>query len=318
MERLKTRTARLRQLEETLLLKPGGMRASDLSRRLKVDRRTVYRDLDFLAEQGVPLWQEGGAFGIDRTLYQSTVRLTYHESVALVLAGLLLARTFDERNPHVIAALRRLALTLPEPFTAQLKRAARRTQAQQDNFRHTAVLEAIAEGWGAGRKVQIEHCSPQGGEQEQRTIAPYTLEPTDAGVYVIGLDDTKGEIRTFKLERLQTARVLPEQYTIPEDFDPAAYLEHSWRIMSGDQPVEVILQFNSDAAPYVRERTWHASQEIESGPDGGLSLHLRIAEPLEMLPWIRSWGPQVEVLAPGWLRERVADELKQAAEIYNR
>jgi CRISPR-associated endonuclease/helicase Cas3 len=80
----------------------------------------------------------------------------------------------------------------------------------------------------------------------------------------------------------------------------------------------VILQFNSDAAPYVRERTWHASQEIESGPDGGLSLHLRIAEPLEMLPWIRSWGPQVEVLAPGWLRERVADELKQAAEIYNR
>jgi hypothetical protein len=32
---------------------------------------------------------------------------------------LLLARTFDERNPHVIAALRNLAFTLPEPFTAQ-------------------------------------------------------------------------------------------------------------------------------------------------------------------------------------------------------
>ena len=318
MERLKTRTARLRQLEETLLLKPGGMRAADLARKLGVDRRTIYRDLDFLAEQGVPLWGEDGVFGINRALYQSTVRLTYHESVALVLAGLLLARTFDERNPHVIAALRRLAVTLPEPFTAQLERAALRTQSQQADHRHTAVLEAIAEGWGAGCKVQISYASPRENTLQERIIAPYMLEPTDAGVYVIGHDETRGEIRTFKLERLQSARVLPVPYHIPDDFDPAAYLEHSWRIMSGDRPEEVILRFASEAAPYVSERTWHPSQEVETGPDGGLTLHLFIAEPREMLPWIRSWGAQVEVLAPAWLRERVAGEMKQAADIYNR
>jgi len=264
------------------------------------------------------LWQEGSAFGIDRTLYQSTVRLTYHESVALVLAGLLLARTFDERNPHVIAALRRLAVTLPEPFTAQLERAALRTQSQHEDYRHTAVLEAIAEGWGAGRKVQIAYASPGGEPPQERVIAPYVLEPTDAGVYVIGLDEAKGELRTFKLERLQSARVLPEPYCIPEDFDPAAYLEHSWRIMSGDQPAEVVLRFVSEAAPYVRERTWHPSQQVESGPDGGLTLRLCIAEPVEMLPWIRSWGAQVEVVAPGWLRQRVAEELRSAAEMYAR
>jgi predicted DNA-binding transcriptional regulator YafY len=318
MDRLKTRTARLRQLEEILLLKPGGLSAIDLSRQLKVNRRTVYRDLDFLAEQGVPLWQENGVFGITRTHYQSTVRLTYHESVALVLAGLLLARTFDERNPHVIAALRRLAVTLPEPFTAQLERAALRTQSQQNNHRHTAVLEAIAEGWGAGRKVRIAYSSPKGEPLKERVIAPYMLEPTDAGVYVIGHDDAKGELRTFKLERLQTARVLSEPYRIPDDFDPAAYLENSWRIMSGDQPVDVVLRFVPEAAPYVRERTWHPSQEIESPPGGGLTLRLCIAEPREMLPWIRSWGAQVEVIAPDWLRERVAEELKHAAEIYIR
>ena len=153
---------------------------------------------------------------------------------------------------------------------------------------------------------------------QERVIAPYALEPTDAGVYVIGHDDAKGELRTFKLERLQTARVLQESYSIPDDFDPAAYLENSWRIMSGDQPVEVVLRFVPEAAPYVRERTWHPSQEIESPRDGGLTLRLCIAEPREMLPWIRSWGAQVEVIAPDWLREKVAEELKTAAEIYNR
>lgn len=318
MERLQTRTARLRQLEEILLLKPGGMRASDLSYRLKVNRRTVYRDLDFLAQQGVPLWQENGTFGINRSLYQTTVRLTYHESVALVLAGLLLARTFDERNPHVIAALRRLAVTLPEPFTAQLERAARRTQSQQTNHRHTAVLEAIAEGWGKGQKVHITYCSPTDNMIRERVIAPYTLEPTDAGIYVIGHDEASGETRTFKLERLLSASLLPESYAIPREFDPVTYLQNSWRIMSGDQTVKVHLRFSPEAAPFVRERNWHSSQVMETDHDGCLSLRVEIADPREMLPWIRSWGPQVEVLAPDWLRERVAEEFRSAAAIYQK
>jgi len=336
-KRLQTRTSRLRQMEELLLLKPGGLRAADLARTLKVNRRTIYRDLDFLAEQGVPLWQENGVFGINRTRYQTTVRLTYHESVALVLAGLLLARTFDERNPHVIAALRRLAVTLPEPFTTQLERAALRAQSNHTNPRHTAVLEAIAEGWGTGRKVQIVYRSPKGSSLHERIIAPYTLEPTDAGIYVIAHDEDTGKIRTFKLERLQAARVLSEPYSIPDEFDAEAHLAHSWRIMTGDEPVEVLLKFSPDAAPYVRERTWHPSQYIEPYSDGedgkrvfagnpprhdhldeGILLHLCIADPREMLPWIRSWGAQVEVIEPGWLRERVRDELRKAMEQYQK
>lgn len=113
MERLKTRTARLRHLEELLLLKPGGIQAVELARQLRVDRRTVYRDLDFLSEQGVLLWGEDGVFEINRAHCQSTVRLTYHVSVALVLAALLLARNFDERNPYVISALRCAAWPRP-------------------------------------------------------------------------------------------------------------------------------------------------------------------------------------------------------------
>jgi WYL domain-containing protein len=36
-----------------------------------------------------------------------------------------------------------------------------------------------------------------------------------------------------------------------------------------------------------------------------------------MQPWIRSWGAQVEVLAPDWLRDRIAAELRQAADQYS-
>jgi len=77
MARQATRTARLREIESTLLAAPDGLSATELAARLKVDRRTVYRDLDFLQGQGVPLWQQAGRFGVDRTRYLANLRPTW-------------------------------------------------------------------------------------------------------------------------------------------------------------------------------------------------------------------------------------------------
>ena len=316
MSRLATRTARLRQIEEMLLLMPDGLPATELAQRLSVDRRTVYRDLDFLSEQGVPLWQDDGHFGINRTRYLAAIRLSFHEAIALVLAGLLLSRTIDERNPHVTAALRKLAAVLPHPLTAQLNRAADRVQAHHDGLRQVVILEVIAEGWGAGRKVRVEYRSPRSGALRERVIAPYALEPTASGVYVIGRDDWANDIRTFKLGRLEKADLLDETYTLPTDFDPEAHLATSWGIMMGKEVVEVVLRFTPAAMPLVCERRWHPSQSLDPLPDGGGVLRVHVSEPLEMQPWIRSWGAQVEVLSPDWLRERIATEMHQAAEQY--
>jgi predicted DNA-binding transcriptional regulator YafY len=316
MSRLLNRTARLRQLEELLLLSPDGLRVAGLASQLQVNRRTVYRDIDFLSAQGVPLWQQDGRYGLNRTRYLATVRLSYQEAIALVLAGLLLARVLDERNPHVSAALRRLAAALPDFPSLHLKRAADRIEGYPTNPAQVAVLETIVEGWGNGRKVQIAYRSPRSGELRQRTIAPYALEPMASGIYIICHDEWAGDVRTFKLARLESAQLLDELFTIPPDFEPEAHLAGSWGIMTGDQVSEVVLRFTTAARPFVAERHWHPSQQFQATPDGGCLLRVQVSEPLEMQPWIRSWGAQVEVISPEWLRTRIAEELRQAAEQY--
>jgi predicted DNA-binding transcriptional regulator YafY len=316
MSRLANRMARLRQLEELLLLSQDGLSVAELVSQLLVNRRTVYRDIDFLSAQGVPIWQQDGRFGLNRTRYLAAVRLSYQEAIVLALAGLLLARTLDVRNPHVIAALRRLATTLPDIPRANLKRAAERVEAYHNDLTQAAILETVAEGWGSGHKVEIAYRSPRSGELRRRVIAPYALEPTASGIYIICNDDWVGEIRTFKLARLESARLLDELYSIPTDFDPEVHLASSWGIMSGEHVSEVLLRFTAAARPFVEERQWHPSQLIQATPDGGCLLQVHVSEPLEMQPWIRSWGAQVAVIAPEWLKERIAEELYHAAEQY--
>jgi CRISPR-associated endonuclease/helicase Cas3 len=41
-----------------------------------------------------------------------------------------------------------------------------------------------------------------------------------------------------------------------------------------------------------------------------------VAEPLEMYPWIRGWGADVEILEPAELRERFRGEVERMKEIY--
>ena len=316
MTRLANRTARLREIEELLLMTPDGLGVMDIARQLDVNRRTIYRDLSFLEEQGVPLWQVDGRYGINRARYLANVRLTFQEAMSLVMAGLLLSRTIDERNPHVINALRKLAGILPPSLLAHLERAIDRVRTHDDGHRQVAVLEAIAEGWGTGYKVKVGYRSPRSGILRQRTIAPYAIEPTPSGFYVICHDDWADDLRTFKLDRLESAMVLKKQYTIPEDFDLEAHLATGWRIMAGDEQNEVVLRFTPAITSRVYERQWHSSQKLEETTNGGCIMRVRVAQPLEMQPWIRSWGGQVEVLAPAWLREQIGAELHQAAAQY--
>ena len=61
---------------------------------------------------------------------------------------------------------------------------------------------------------------------------------------------------------------------------------------------------------------WHPSQAIDDLEDGGCLLTVRVAEMREMIPWIRSWGPDVEVLEPPALRREIAADARRAAAVY--
>jgi len=69
-------------------------------------------------------------------------------------------------------------------------------------------------------------------------------------------------------------------------------------------------------ASRVRETQWHRSERLEEQADGTLLWRARIAEPREMVWWIRGWGADVEVLAPCELREEMMGEARRLAESY--
>jgi CRISPR-associated endonuclease/helicase Cas3 len=323
MERATTKAERLLQIESLLLAHPAGLSQAEIARRLGVNRSTIYRYLPDLTKRFAIYELDDGRLAIDRDHYLMNVRLTLHESMAVHLAARLMATRSDKQNPHAAAALRKLGLALQKlaPRVAehlQASASVMEDQAQRHDPVYLHALEALTRAWSDGQVAHVWH-RMEDGRVFDYDLAPYFIEPYAVGqtTHVIGWREPPGALRTFKLERIQRVELTEQRYTIPEDFDPRRLLAEAWGIWYTEaEPVEVVLRFHPRAAARVRETRWHRSEQVEEQPDGSLVWRARVAEPREMLPWVRGWGADVEVLGPAELREALMGEARRLAEAY--
>jgi CRISPR-associated endonuclease/helicase Cas3 len=322
MERAAGKAERLLQIESLLLAHPEGLSQAEIARCVGVNRSTIYRCLPDLARFCV-YETDDGRLAIDRDHYLMNVRLTLHESMALHLAARLMATRTDKQNPHAAAALRKLGLALEKlapRVSGHLKASARvmEDQAQRHDPVYLHVLETLTRAWSDGRVAHLWHRMADGRVFDY-DFAPYFIEPYAVGqtTHVIGWREPPGALRTFKLERVQRVELTDRSYSIPEDFDPRELLADAWGIWYTEaEPVEVVLKFHARVAGRVLETQWHRGEETQPQPDGSLLWRARVAEPQEMVHWIRGWGADVEVLEPKELRRELMRETKRLMRQY--
>lgn len=318
------KTDRLYRLQK-MFEQPGTkLRTGDIARRLGVSEDSAKRYIDELDDQGRLPVRKVGQYWIlaeDAHIQQLQVRLNYPEGTALYVAGRLLASIHDERNMPVITSLSKLADAMPRPLRPHLSALVQMAEQRQQNSEdRSSVFEALAIGWLKQRKLRLHYAPLHNNKRPFDCIfSPYLLEPSGIGrtIYAIGHSDPPGDLRTYKLERIEFAEATDEAFTIPADFNGPDLLSRAWGIMYGDEePVTVRLRFSHFATKRLKETLWHPSQTIVDTPEGCEWTAL-IGDILEIENWIRGWGADCEVLEPLELREKIIDHVKRQARMYN-
>ncbi|HEQ70904.1 MAG TPA: WYL domain-containing protein, partial [Spirochaetia bacterium] len=231
----------------------------------------------------------------------------------------------DKPSPHACSAVRKLGNCL-KPYSERLSgfllttaSGIERRVSSQDN-QYVSVLEKLTRAWSDGVWVKLDYFSKKSGEIHCYHFAPWFIQPYPAGftVYVIGFCREKNHRITLKVERIRDVELLKEQYDIPDSFNPEELFQDAWGIWYGDgDPVDVILKFSSGVADRVTETIWHKSQEIVRAATGEVTFRASVAEPLEMVPWIRGWGSDCEVIAPRNLRDFMREEIRKLEGLYS-
>ena len=323
MNRAEEKSIRLLQIEQLLWAHPEGMIRSDIAKKLGVDRSVITKYMDKGHLPPSIYEDDDGRLKLDRSADLTKAAFNLHEVMALHLATRLLATRFDKHNPHAASALRKLGKALQrldQNISQHLLRSAD-VMDEENAFRdpvYLDVLEKLTVAWAAGRKVKISHRMPDGWVGDY-VLSPYFIEPYAVGqtTHVIGLREPPNQIRTLKIERIRSAEILAVPFQVPDSFHPRALLRDAWGIWYTEQaPQQVVLKFHPRVAERVQHSRWHRSQELEPQPDGFILWRAKIAEWQEMLPWVRGWGADVEVLDPTELRAELEKEVKKMMRVY--
>ncbi len=315
------RGARLMRVANLLRAHPDGIRVEDIAGRIGISRRTAYRDLVALGgELEMPTWSDGGRWGILDAAFLPPLKLTTSEAMAVFLAARLMVRYADKYDPDLASAFEKLAEGLPAPLTEHVTRSLDVLQGARRDPLFVGHVHALTRAWAERRVVEIDYAAARyegrAGVARHATVRPYLIEPSAQthALYLIGHDEGRNALRTFKIERIRAVVVTPRRFDPPEPGTVETLLRQAWDMIADQPATEVVLRFVPSVAARVAETTWHASQRLERRDDASLVWRGTVSGTIEIRLWILSWGDEVEVLAPASLREDVRATHRRALE----
>jgi proteasome accessory factor B len=301
----------------------AGIRPDEIARRTGMSKRTVYRDLRALeSELRLPVWSEGGRWGVQPGAFLPPLRLTLPEAMAIFLSARLVTRYADKYEPHLASAFQKLEEGLPDALREHVERTLDDLSRRRVDEAFNRHVEDLTRAWADRRVVRFRYAPARydGTEREPRwaEVRPYLLEPSLAthALYLIGHDETRDALRTFKVERILDLSLTLRTFDAPDAGVLAATLRRAWDIIADQPETQVVLRFDPSVGARVREATWHPSQEVRETEDGSLEWRARVSGTIEIRLWILSWGDEVEVLEPIELRADVARTLARAIARY--
>lgn len=317
-----TRLGRLERIVTLLRRYPDGLTEQEIASELNFDRRAVNNYLHDLELRG-EIYKDGRYWYVlsRREMAIRRLQLNPEEAMTLYLAVRLLVKYSDLRNETAEQMLYKLATILSEDIGLgkDILESARQLALRPPAKEYESIYRTVMRAYIYRRKIAIRY-QPLKGKPFETIFSPYLLEPSAIGytVYAIGYSEIVGALRTYKLERIRSTRLLRESYTIPDDFPGQDLLRSAWSIFYGEDLVQVVLQFSPEVAARVKETNWHPSQQIEPDPDRPdfLRMTLQVAATTDLVPWIRGWGASCEVLAPDELRRLLGQEASKLAGIY--
>ena len=289
-----------------------GATVDELAEECCVTRRTIYRDLDAIRDAGYPLISEPEAEG--RTLYRfitgfkklPPITFSLEELMTLYLCrgqlGFLRGTPFQDDLDDIFG---RIHSSLPPRSVAHLERIAEtaspKFQGERDYAAKKQLLKELRRALLYQYRLDLSY-TPARRDTETYRFDPYTLLFYEGALYLGGYAHNRKALRLFLIDRIEEVTVLSERFEVPEDFSAADLTGSAFGLIDEKQQT-IKVRFGEEIGHLIRERVWHPSQKLVEEEGGVLTLSLDASGEKEILAWLYSYLPYVEVLEPENLRK---------------
>jgi len=298
--------------------------ANDLAKRLEVSERTIHRDMEALSSVGVPVTADRGAGGGWRLIGDYRTKLTglndtEIQSLFLNVPPQLLADLGLEKTSE--AAMTKLLAEVPGDARRDAEFARQRIHVDVSGWNRSEesvpMLPTLQQAVWQDRKLNISYQRDPDCEAFERVVDPLGLVAKGSVWYLIAA--VENEPRTYRVSRVLAATLLNDPCERPPDFDLAAHWQQSAQVFKTQLPrFDATLRVRQESLRrlYYAVRFARVEHVGEPDADGWAIVEMRFQLEDEAAEFALSFGPQIEVMEPVTLREKVIGLAKSVVEFY--
>lgn len=285
--------------------------------RFRVSRFTILRDLDFLRDEwGAPIEYDAskkGYFLADPAWTVPAVKLDRREVFALGIARKVMAAfRGTPLEAEMQSAMARVAETLEGHISLEPAAMTEHLSVLTEDYapQNPEIWLAAARYAHHRERVRMRYRRFDG------VIRDYEVEPMHLAAfhgdwYLLANHPKRGKIVSFALSRIRRIHGTGELFPEPDRQTIRKLLDERFGIVGGDEVLDVRLLFSPSVAAYIAGRIWHPSQTLHERRDGSVELRMKTSGWKELVRFILSWQPDVKVLHPARLRERIREKMTE-------
>ena len=152
-------------------------------------------------------------------------------------------------------------------------------------------------------------------------VIPYYLKQYNNRWFLIGKHKDSKYLSNFAIDRIESYKETSKPYEpLSEDVDFKEYFSDIVGVSLSNAPVEeIVLKVSNKAYGYIVTKPLHESQSAVSIPIGEdyWQVILKVQNNYELRSLLRSFGEQIEVMAPASLCEMMKDSADAVSKMYN-
>lgn len=148
-------------------------------------------------------------------------------------------------------------------------------------------------------------------------VHPYLLKEHGFRWYLVGLNEFKGKVRTYALDRIRDLQANSGVDYQEPDFETTNYFKSAIGVISpqGVPPI-IKIAVQKTQAQYLITQPWHESQNIIEENDDQVVFSFRVFPTYEFKSLLLSLGKDGEVLEPTSLKKEMTTEIQQMLKKY--
>ncbi|WP_037429361.1 helix-turn-helix transcriptional regulator [Shewanella colwelliana] len=259
----------------------------DLVTEFGVDKRTIQRDinerLSFL-----PLKKINGVFSLEPVFLGRLSKQDIRNFASLVGVSNL----FPKMDSSFITSVLSQAFNSPYLVKAEQYEA---------NTRLEPLLKQVERVISKSLLINFYY-----KDKQYCRISPYKLISQRGVWYLAAVDH--GQLKSFALTKITL--LVPLAETFISDPEIIQIIDEEEGIYFGKNKFEVVLRVDSDVAHYFKRRQLLPEQVlIKELEHGDLLLSSKVVDGMQIVPLIKRWMPNIEVISPNGIRQQIIHDI---------